>query len=119
MHDLLHLDYAEDSFDAIALIYVHMPAAMRTKVHQNLCKLLKQGGKLILEGFNKDHLQYNSVNSKAGGPQVAELLFSYAELKKDFCDMEINLIEEIVTHLNEGVYHVGESAVLRLVATKQ
>ncbi|MCB9195426.1 MAG: class I SAM-dependent methyltransferase [Flavobacteriales bacterium] len=119
IHDLLHLDYALESFDAIALIYVHMPPSIRMQVHQGLCKLLKSGGKLILEGFSKDHLKYNSVNPKAGGPQNLELLFSYDELKSDFCDMDIQSLEEEITHLQEGLYHVGESAVVRMVATKK
>lgn len=119
IQDLLDLNYSAASFDAIALIYVHTPPAVRTKIHQGLCKLLKPGGKLILEGFHKDHLKYNSVNPKAGGPKMADLLFSYEELKKDFCDMNIDMLEEITTHLNEGEYHVGESAVVRMVATKK
>lgn len=116
--DLNHFDYPEESFDAIAMIYVHMPEAMRAKVHQKLCRMLKPGGTLILEGFNKEHLKFNSENPKAGGPKTIDLLFSYEELKADFCDMEILFLEETVTHLNEGKYHVGESAVIRLISKK-
>lgn len=116
--DLNHFDYHEESFDAVAMIYVHMPGQMRTKVHQKLFRMLKPGGTLILEGFNKEHLKFNSENPKAGGPKTIDLLFSYEELKSDFCDMEILFLEETVTHLNEGNYHVGESAVIRLIARK-
>lgn len=118
IHDLLELAYPPESFDVIALIYVHTPPSIRTKIHRGLCKLLKPGGKLILEGFHKDHLKYNSVNPKAGGPKMADLLFSYEELKEDFSDLDINMLEEITTHLDEGEYHVGQSAVIRMVATK-
>ncbi|CAG5080650.1 class I SAM-dependent methyltransferase [Parvicella tangerina] len=118
LQDLNELDYPNESFDCIALIYVHTPPASRRKTHQNLCKLLKPNGTLILEGFHKDHINYNSKNPKAGGPKAIDLLFSIQELQEDFCGMNILQLEETITHLNEGNYHVGESAVVRMVAKK-
>ena len=116
--DLNHFNYPEESFDAVAMIYVHMPKEMRTKVHQKLCSLLKPGGTLILEGFSKEHLAYSAKNPQAGGPKAIDLLFSHEELTADFCDLKIEFLEETITHLNEGNYHVGESAVIRMIAKK-
>ena len=72
-----------------------------------------------MEGFSKRHLEYNSVNAGAGGPKELNMLFSLEELVSDFSDFEIQFSEEATVILNEGLYHVGESAVVRLVGIKK
>ena len=81
--------------------------------------MVKPGGHLLLEGFSKRHLEYNSVNASAGGPKELSMLFSLEELASDFSDFEIQFSEETTVELNEGLYHVGESAVVRLVGIKK
>lgn len=112
------MDFQEGTFDAIVLVYVHLPAGFREKIHRQLISLLKPGGRIILEAFHKDHLKYNSVNEKAGGPRQTDLLFSIEDLVDDFASLQTELVEEKVVVLNEGLYHVGESAVVRFVGVK-
>jgi SAM-dependent methyltransferase len=100
-------------FDCIALIYTHMPAGKRTFYHQKLVSFLKPGGYLILEGFSKNQLLFNS-----GGPKNYEMLFSVEELKSDFHDINIIQIEATETELKEGTYHNGKASVIRLFATR-
>jgi len=100
-------------FDCIALIYTHMPPEKRTVYHQKLASFLRPGGFLILEGFSKNQLQYNS-----GGPKDYGMLFSVEELKSDFSDFSIIQIEETDTELKEGAYHDGKASVVRLFATR-
>jgi hypothetical protein len=90
-----------------------MPPGKRTVYHQKLASFLKSGGYLILEGFSKNQLQYNS-----GGPKDFEMLFSVEELKSDFSDFNIIQIEETETELKEGTYHDGKASVIRLFATR-
>lgn len=99
-------------FDCIALIYTHMPPEKRTVYHQKLASFLKPGGFLILEGFSKNQLQYNS-----GGPKDYGMLFSVEELKSDFSDFNIIQAEETEIELKEGTFHDGKSSVIRLFAT--
>ena len=112
-------DAKEESFDALVLIYAHFPGPVRKFFHQKLARLVKPGGYLIVEGFSKRHLEYNSVNERAGGPKEWSMLFSLEELETDFSDFEIHFSEETTVQLNEGLYHVGESAVVRLVGIKK
>lgn len=100
-------------FDCIALIYTHMPPEKRTVYHQKLASFLKPGGFLILEGFSKNQLQYNS-----GGPKDYGMLFSVEELKSDFSDFNIIQIEETEIELKEGTFHDGKASVIRLFATR-
>lgn len=42
-------------FDAVAMIYAHLPFEIRKNSHQKLINSLKNGGTFILEGFEKKH----------------------------------------------------------------
>jgi cyclopropane fatty-acyl-phospholipid synthase-like methyltransferase len=110
---------AKESFDALVLIYAHFPASSRKTYHEKLAAYLKPGGLLLVEGFSKAHLHFQAVNDKAGGPKDPSMLFSKEELLEDFEGFECQLLQEDVVQLNEGLYHVGESAVVRMVAVKK
>jgi cyclopropane fatty-acyl-phospholipid synthase-like methyltransferase len=116
---LAEFETHEESFDALVLIYAHFPEALRKTFHQKLSQMVKPGGFLLLEGFSKQHMRYNSVNERAGGPKELSMLFSMEEVAADFSDFEIQFSEETTVQLNEGLYHVGESAVVRLVGIKK
>lgn len=112
--DLNEWDWPRDEFDAVVAIYVHFPSQARTKMHHKMIDALKPGGKIIMEAFNKAQLDYPS-----GGPPVLDMLFSEEELKSDFSTVNINEIYEKIVYLNEGKYHVGDGAVVRLIAQKK
>ena len=112
--DLNAWDWPKEEFDAVVAIYLHFPSATRTGMHHNMIDALKPGGKVIIEAFNKAQLDYPS-----GGPQVPDMLFSEEELKSDFLKVNINEIYEKIVYLNEGKYHVGDGAVVRLIAQKK
>lgn len=116
---LAELDFAPESFDAIGLIFAHFPPALRPDLHQQLSQLLRPGGHLILEAFHKGHLAFNRSNPQAGGPKDAALLYDAETLRTDFPDFEFLLLEEIEIRLEEGQFHVGQSAVIRLLAQKK
>jgi cyclopropane fatty-acyl-phospholipid synthase-like methyltransferase len=110
---------AEESFDALVLIFAHFPEGVRKEFHQKLVAMLKPGGILILEGFSKRHLEFNSSNPQAGGPKDLGMLFSEEELRDDFSGFKIQVLEERIVNLKEGEFHCGESAVVQLVAEKK
>lgn len=101
----------ENSFDALALIYAHHPN--RQQNHRKLARLVKPGGKIILEGFSKEQLQYGT-----GGPPVLHLLFSEEEIHDDFKDLAKLKIKKIVKHLSEGKHHFGDSSIIQLFGEK-
>lgn len=113
------LNYTPEQFDAIALIYAHFPAEIKTEYHQLLGSYLRKGGIVILEAFGKNHLAYRAGNPYVGGPSNLESLFSVEELTSDFKNFEILQAEEKVIELNEGRYHNGKGSVIRFVAQKK
>lgn len=108
-----------ESFEVLVLIFAHFPSAKRKEYHQKLFSFLKPGGILILEGFSKFHLKFNSVNELAGGPKDPAMLFSKEELLEDFEGSEIIKLEENEKVLAEGLYHQGQSAVIEFLARKK
>lgn len=116
--DLLNIDYPPASFDVLVLIFAHFPAPLRRSFHRKLLSFLRPSGILILEGFSKEHLKFNSINPLAGGPKDPTMLFSEQELISDLQGMEILSLEEKQVFLQEGRFHRGESAVIRLIAKK-
>lgn len=100
-------------FDCIALIFVHLLKEERKKFHNKLISFLKPGGKLILEGFSKNQINYNS-----GGPKNIDMLFSKDELLEDFKNVQKVEIAEKEIELNEGQFHQGIAYTIQLIAIK-
>lgn len=107
------MDWEENTFDAIALIYAHQPRALRSLAYPRLLHFLRPGGTLILEGFSK-----NQLGKSSGGPQALELLFSQEELREDFAALSSQALEETEIVLDEGRYHAGAASVIRLLGKK-
>ena len=108
-HEDVILD--ENSFDMIALIYAHSP--FRQNVHRKILRYLKPGGIILIEGFSKEQIKYNT-----GGPGRIDLLYSKKEISTDFSSLaEVKMwIEEV--DLDEGAFHKGRASVLRMIGTK-
>ena len=116
--ELPNLNYTAGQFDAIALIYAHFPAAIKSQIHRTLDQYLRQGGIIIFEAFSKKHLEYLAKNEKMGGPKDIGSLFSIEEIKADFPDYDALELDETEIDLNEGLYHVGQGSVIRFVGRK-
>lgn len=102
------------SFDAVALIFVHLEPELRRAVHAAALRALRPGGVVILEAFNPAQL-----GRKSGGPPTRERLQTAADLAQDFAGLEHVVLEETETELDEGDGHRGPAAVVRLVALKR
>ena len=116
--ELPNLQFEEEQFDVIALIYAHFPINIRSQYHKLLSKYLRKGGLIILEGFDKKHFDYRLKNPKVGGPTNLEGLFSAEELKSDFPNFKILELVEQEIDLKEGIYHDGIGHVVRFLARK-
>jgi 2-polyprenyl-3-methyl-5-hydroxy-6-metoxy-1,4-benzoquinol methylase len=117
--ELQTLNYNIEQFDAIALIYAHFPADIKSAYHKTLDKYLKKQGVVIFEAFSKKHIDYISKNEKVGGPKDLEMLFSIEELKSDFANYEIIELTEKEIELNEGQFHNGIGSVIRFIGRKK
>jgi len=103
----------ENTYNTIALIYIHLPQDIRSPFFKKLVHLLKPGGYIVLEAFSKKQLQ-----NKSGGPKDLNLLYSVDEIASDFKELSIELIEEKQIFINEGSLHHGKADVVRLLARK-
>jgi ubiquinone/menaquinone biosynthesis C-methylase UbiE len=112
------LNFETEQFDAIALIYAHFPANIKSAYHKKLDRFLKKKGTLIFESFSKKHLDYVTANENVGGPKDIESLFSIDEIKADFPNYTILELVEQEIQLNEGLYHNGTGSVIRFVGQK-
>jgi 2-polyprenyl-3-methyl-5-hydroxy-6-metoxy-1,4-benzoquinol methylase len=117
--ELAALNYSNEQFDVIALIYAHFPAAIKSLYHRTIEQYLRKGGTIIFEAFSKKHLDYLSKNEKVGGPKDIESLFSIAEIKADFPGYEIIELAEKEIELKEGLFHNGQGSVIRFTGRKK
>jgi len=117
--ELETLNYQPEQFDAIALIYAHFPATIKSIIHQSLNNYLRKGGHIIFEAFSKSHLDYIAQNENVGGPKDIDMLFSIEEIKSDFNNYEIIALEEKEIELSEGQFHNGKAAVIRFAGRKK
>ena len=117
--ELETLDFEREQFDAIALIYAHFPANIKSLYHKTFDRLLKNEGILIFEAFSKKHIDYVTANEKVGGPKDIESLFSIDEIKLDFPNYEIIELAEKEIELSEGIYHNGKGSVIRFIGRKK
>ncbi len=116
---LEELPYSKGQFDAIALIYAHFPANIKSDYHKAISVWLRKGGYIIFEAFSKNHLPYVQQNPNVGGPKEIDMLFSMDEIRLDFPDFEILELSESVIELNEGLYHNGKGSVIRFLGRKK
>ncbi len=111
--DYNNIQFEPESFDCLVLIYAHMHPLKRNEYHKKLISFLKPGGKLILEGFSKKQINYNT-----GGPRDVNMLFSPEELRNDFNNLDRLSVDETTITLKEGQFHDGEAAVIRVLGSK-
>lgn len=117
--ELEKLNFQPGQFDAIALIYAHFPADIKSSLHKILDSYLHKNGVVIFEAFSKKHVDYLAKNPKVGGPTELAMLFSIEEIRSDFPDYEIVELIEKEIELNEGLYHNGKGSVIRFVGRKK
>jgi SAM-dependent methyltransferase len=113
--DLSTYELEEGSADAVVLIYVHMPPAVRRTAHRNLMTALKPGGLLVLEAFHSFQLGRTS-----GGPRDPAMLYDLDMLREDFGpSLEMRQTFEGEVILDEGYGHQGTGVVVRLLGVKR
>jgi cyclopropane fatty-acyl-phospholipid synthase-like methyltransferase len=105
---------ASESFDVIALVFAHFAGEERKQLFEKLEKSLAPEGHLIMEVFSK-----NQLGRESGGPKDLELLYSKSEIQALFPNLDFLILEEMKIELDEGFYHQGDAAVIRVLAQKK
>lgn len=107
-------DFGVDLYDAVVSSYFHLQPELPFSLHEKYVTCLKAGGVIILEGFAKEQMQYQS-----GGPRDVDMLFSEDILRADFKGFDILSLNTSTEILNNGAVHQGEGVVIRLLARKK
>jgi hypothetical protein len=112
--DLAYWSPEPGRFDAVVIIFTHLPQSIRQGAHRRLAQGLKPGGRLIMEVFHPEQMRYQS-----GGPRDVTMLYSTEQLSDDFAGL---LAPEQVWHgevtLSEGPGHQGPAVVTRWMGQK-
>ena len=112
--DFENLTLDKNSYDLIVFIFIHVESEFREKLHKMAADALLPGGRIILEAYDKDQLNYSS-----GGPKNPDLLYSLEEIYTDFSDLGIISFSKEIIHLKESALHVGDASVIRYVGIKE
>jgi len=114
--DLADYDLGCEKWDGVVSIWAHVPLELRKKLHAAVVCSLKQGGVVILESYTERHIEMAGV----GGPPAAQKDFfmSLKQLSDELKGLDFIVACEIDRYISEGKYHVGESAVVQVVAMK-
>ena len=105
----------QETFDAAALIYVHLPPELFTIAIKKIAEGLKPGGNLIFELYSTKQL-----GRRSGGPKSIDMLFDLDLLSSMLIKLGFHLpdIREEEVLLKEGLFHSGKAMVIRGVGQK-
>jgi SAM-dependent methyltransferase len=78
LEDLLEWTPPAESFDLVALFFIHLPPDERHVVYARAAAAVRRGGTLLVVGHDRSNLS-NGV----GGPQDPDVLFSPGEIVRD------------------------------------
>jgi len=112
--NLINDSFQAEQYDAVALVFLHLPPEIRLYVHKKFAESLKPGGFLLAEVFSKDQLGRDS-----GGPQAIELLYDPILLGQDFRQLDILELYKTEVFLEEGPFHQGLASVVRFLGRKK
>lgn len=112
--DVTAWDWAPAAFDLVLATFIQFLAPdERAAVFAGMRRTLAPGGLLLLHGYRPEQVDYGT-----GGPPRREQLYTEAELRAAFADMEILRLASYDRDLREGRLHRGRSALIDLVARR-
>ena len=113
-NDWQSFNWTADTYDTIAGVFFQFAdPKQRTDLFEKLNLSLKPGGTLIIQGYGKEQISYQS-----GGPGILENLYDEELLVSSFMDYKILDIQTYLHEVNEGPGHSGLSALVGYVGQK-
>jgi len=102
------------TFDLTVAIFVQFTGTEeRPQQFADLRGATKPGGRLVLHGFTPKQIEYGT-----GGPPVAENMYTDELLADAFADWNILRLASYERAQSSGTAHVGQAALIDLVAEK-
>lgn len=111
--DLSEYNFAEENYDLVVMIFLHLPSELAKRIFTEAIKSLKRNGLLLVEAFHKNQIKNNS-----GGPKNIDLLVDENDFINLTSGLEQVLLETKVINLSEGEHHSGIADVVRFIGKK-
>jgi SAM-dependent methyltransferase len=112
--DWQSFDWPTAHYDLVAGIFFQFAAPdERTQLFEKINKSMKPGDLLIIQGYGKNQLKYNT-----GGPGKLDHLYDDALMREAFAGYEVLVCDTYETTIQEGAGHSGMSALVGFVARK-
>jgi 2-polyprenyl-3-methyl-5-hydroxy-6-metoxy-1,4-benzoquinol methylase len=112
--DWQSFDWPTAHYDLVAGIFFQFAAPdERAELFEKIKGSLKPGGMLVIQGYGKNQLKYNT-----GGPGKLDHLYDEALMREAFAGYEVLVCNTYETSINEGAGHSGMSALVGFVARK-
>ena len=102
------------AFDWVVGIFIQFVGPeWRERQFEVMKQLTRPGGRILLQGYTPKQLEY-----RTGGPSAVENLYTEDILREAFADWKIEELVEYEDTIAEGSGHVGQSALIGMVARK-
>ena len=88
--DLRSYQPVEGVYDLVVVLYLHLPAAERRRVHAGLARALRGGGVLLVVGHDLTNL-----TEGYGGPQDASVLFTPDDVASELGQLRVERAERV------------------------
>jgi SAM-dependent methyltransferase len=111
--DLATADLGIQSWNGIVSIFAHLPPAIRRDLHRRVVDALAPDGVFLLEAYTP-----NQIGRGTGGPPVAELAMTLADLRRELDGLEFAHAVEIERQVVEGEGHTGIGSVVQVIARR-
>ncbi len=112
--DIADYHFPPETYNYVAIIHCHFRPELRKQVFQNVIKTLKPGGGIFFEGFSTEQF-----GRESGGPADFEKYYTLKEIEEELLPgFEFRELYQIEYRMNEGLYHVGMSNLIRFLAFK-
>ncbi len=111
--DLATADLGIQSWNGIVSIFAHLPPTIRRDLHRRIVDALAPGGTFLLEAYTPDQ-----IGRGTGGPPVAELAMTLADLRRELAGLEFVHAVEVERQVIEGRGHTGLGSVVQIIARR-
>ena len=109
--DLLDWRPEPRSFDLVALMFLHLPAAEREGIYAHAADAVAAGGVLLVVGHDRSNL-----TDGTGGPQDPDVLFTAGEIASVLAGFEIQRADAVGRDLDDGRRAIDAVLVARRLA---